>query len=289
MRDPSDRPLIAVAQYAPVKGTIEANRLRSVEWIAEAARKGAGLVVLPECCITGLVFKKRDELMALAEPIDGPTVGAWTKAAAENDIIVIGGMAERDGTGLYNAAVLVKPDGSVQCYRKTHLFGAERSLFDVGDRLVCVDTAWGRIGLAICYDLWFPEISRELALADASLMAVPANWYVPPRQKDEAGGQLPMGFHHAVSAACANEITIACADRTGVEDGLPFLGQSFILGPTGRPLAGPAAAEGDALLIARWEEASIARGQVQSHLGTRRGDLYGRPVDILGHEDGDGT
>jgi predicted amidohydrolase len=282
MREPSDRPLIAVAQYAPVKGSVEANRMRSVEWIAKAARQGAGLVVLPECCITGLVFESRAELMAIAESIEGPTIEAWTKAAAENDIIVIGGMAERDGAELYNAAVFVKPDGSVHRYRKTHVFGAERSLFDLGDRLVCVDTAWGRVGLAICYDLWFPEIARELALADAGLIAVPANWFVPPRQKDETGGQLPMGFHHAVSAACANEIAIACADRTGVENELPFLGQSFILGPTGRPLAGPASAGDDALLLARWEEPGVGRRQVQSHLQTRRGDLYARPVDILG-------
>ncbi len=259
----------------------------SLDWMGAAARKGAKLVVLPECSITGLAFDSRQELEALAEPLDGPTTSSWRRAAAEHDIIVVGGIAERDGTRLHNTAVLVTPDGVVHWYRKTHFFGAERSLFDPGDRLVCVETEWGRIGLAICYDLWFPEIPRALAAADASLLAVPANWFTPPRQLGEASGQLPMGFYHAASAACSNEVTIACADRIGAENGVSFLGQSFIVGPTGRSLTGPASADGEGLLLAVWEEPSVARRHVQSHLDTRRTDLYSKRVVILpGHHAG---
>lgn len=275
-----ERPLIAVVQYAPEWRLVVRNRELSRDRIAAAAERGASLVVLPECCTTGLAFDERADLLELAEPADGPTAPLWSEIARERRIWIVGGIAERDGDGLFNTAVVVGPHGLVCRYRKTHTFGRERNLFDLGETLVSFDTPWGRVGLAICYDLWFPEVARTLALNGAGLIAVPSNWFVPPRQAADADDAAPMAFHLATAAACSNEVTIACAGRTGVENGTRFIGGSFIIGPNGRPLAGPASRTGDEILVARWPDPAETRALVQSHLQTRQPALYAMPVEI---------
>ncbi|QPC94547.1 nitrilase-related carbon-nitrogen hydrolase [Mesorhizobium sp. INR15] len=276
------RPLVAVAQYAPLHGAVSANLGLSLDRIDRAARGKASIVILPECCTTGLVFSDRSQLLAIAETIDGPSVTAWREIAGRLNIYLIAGMAERDGKQLYNTAVIVTPDGTVSHYRKAHVFGRERSLFDLGDQLACIETPWGKVGLAICYDLWFPEVTRALAASGATLVASPSNWSVPPRQSGDAQDAAPMAMHLAMAAACSNEITIACADRTGEEGGVRFLGQSFIVGPNGRLLAGPAGVGNDDCLVAEWPDSALTRTMVQSHMETRREDLYGSEVVTLG-------
>ncbi|MES0110069.1 nitrilase-related carbon-nitrogen hydrolase [Mesorhizobium sp. M0013] len=277
----STRPLISVSQYAPVHGEVTHNLDLSLQKIAEASDRKASIVILPECCTTGLVFGNRADLFDLAEEIDGPSVAAWRSIASRLNIYLIAGMAEREGNRLYNTAVTVAPDGAVLRYRKAHVFGGERSLFDLGDQLACVETPWGRIGLAVCYDLWFPELTRALAKSGATLIASPSNWFVPPRQSSDAPDATPMAIHLAIAAACSNEITVACADRTGEECGVRFLGNSFIVGPNGRLLAGPASASEDDCLVAEWGDASLTRKMVQSHMDTRREQLYDSPVVAL--------
>ncbi|TGS87416.1 hypothetical protein EN817_08330 [Mesorhizobium sp. M3A.F.Ca.ET.174.01.1.1] len=277
------RPLVAVMQYAPEHGAVAANVEMSLQKIANAASRGASVVVLPECCTTGLVYPGRSELFGVAETFEGSAVNAWRKTATELNIHLVAGMAEREGSKLFNSAITVSPDGSAARYRKAHVFGGERALFDLGDQLACVDTPWGRIGLTVCYDLWFPELTRALAKNGATLVASPANWFTPPRQTSDRSGASPMAMHLAIAAACSNEITVACADRTGQEGGVQFLGQSFIVGPNGRLLAGPASPEQDDCLIAEWQDPSATRAMVQSHMETRRDDLYSRGVATLGH------
>ncbi|RWO70143.1 MAG: hypothetical protein EOS17_13775 [Mesorhizobium sp.] len=276
------RPMVAVSQYAPAHGTVATNLALSLVKIDEAARRGASIVILPECCTTGLVFPDRSQLLAIAETIDGPSVKAWCESAMRLNIYLIAGMAERDGEQLYNTAVIATPGGAVLRYRKAHVFGREKSLFDLGDQLACIDTPWGRVGLAVCYDLWFPEVTRALAKSGATLVASPSNWSVPPRQSQDAPNAAPMAMHLAMAAACSNEITIACADRTGEEGGVRFLGQSFIVGPNGRLLAGPAGASSDDCLLAEWPDSALTRTMVQSHMETRRDELYRSQVVALG-------
>jgi len=276
------RPLVAVLQYAPQHAAVAANLELSLRKIEDAGDRGASIVVLPECCTTGLVYSDRGELFDVAETFEGPAVSAWKKAAARLKIYIIAGMAEREGKKLFNAAILASPDGTASRYRKAHVFGDERSLFDLGDELACLDTPWGRIGVAVCYDIWFPELTRALAKNGATLVVSPSNWFVPPRQTSDPSGASPMAMHHAIAAACSNEITIACADRIGEEGGVRFLGQSFIVGPNGRLLAGPGSSADDDCLLAEWPDSSVTRSMVQSHLETRRDDLYSRSVVILG-------
>lgn len=273
---------VAAAQYSPVLGDTRANLDTSLGWIDRAAEGGASLVVLPECCLSGYIFADTDAAAQHATSIDGPAIAAWRARAARHGLTLVAGIIEAADDGLYDSAVVIPPDGEVTTYRKLHLWNSERSLYRPGNRAVIADTPVGRIGLMICYDLWFPELSRTLVLGGAQMIACPANWAGNPRMKAplDAHGQA-MGFHVARSTACVNEVPVIVADRVGQEADLTFLGNSCIVAGTGDIAAGPAPAGTTDLLVA-----DIAlgptRGAGQSHLESRRTDVYA--VQIL--EDG---
>jgi predicted amidohydrolase len=271
---------VACVQMEPRIGQREDNMARSLQHIAEAARAGARLVVLPELCNTGYVFESRAEAFALAETLpDGPSCQAWQAAARDHGVTIVAGITERDGARLYNSAVVIGPDSYIGRYRKNHLWGDENLFFEPGDLGMPVfDIPAGRIACAICYDLWFPEIYRMASLQGADLLCVPTNW-VPMRSQPQ---QLPMMANILVMAgAHANAMFIAAADRVGVERGQLFIGNSLIVGPEGWPLAGPAAADTEDLLIA---DLNLSDARRSKHLNRfnhvlhdRRTDLYGAP------------
>lgn len=270
-------PRIAVAQYAPRLAAREANVATSLARIADAAAAGADVLVLPECCTTGYAFEDRSLLLALAEAVPGPTTERWCAEATRTGLHIVAGIAERTGETLFNTAVVISPEGMAAHYRKIHLWGIERALYRAGDEPVVVPTRWGRLGVLICYDLWFPELVRAVVLAGADLLAVPANWAGNPRMRRpfDAHG-LPMGYHMAVTAACANERPVAVADRIGAEGALRFLGNSCIVGATGEALAGPLGDDEEGLLVADVPMADRGAVVAQSHLLSRRPDVYAR-------------
>jgi predicted amidohydrolase len=223
---------IACIQMQPVIGRVEANVVHSIELINRAAELGAKLVVLPELSNTGYVFKSREEAFAVAEPVQGGrTVKAWSEVAAKHRLHLVAGICERDGDRLFNSAVLIGPAGHIGTFRKVHLWNEENLYFEPGDLGFPVfHTAIGRIGMAICYDGWFPESYRLAALQGADIVCVPTNWVPIPGQ---AEGREAMANILAMAAAHSNSIYIACADRVGTERGQPFEGQSLIVSFTG--------------------------------------------------------
>ena len=275
---------VACVQMEPHVGHKDANVARSLELIGQAAAAGAKLVVLPELCNSGYVFETRDEAFGLAEPVpDGPTCRAWIEAARVHDLFIVAGIAERAGDQLFNAAVMVGPQGYVGTYRKNHLWGAENLYFERGDLGVPVfHTAAGRIAIAICYDIWFPETFRLAALQGADLLCVATNW-VPMAEQPS---HLPvMANVLAMAGAHSNSMFVAAADRVGIERGQPFLGNSVIVSPTGWPVAGPASATGEEMLVADLNLADARRrrhlNQFNQLLRDRRTDVYG---EMLGSE-----
>ena len=267
---------IACAQLAPVLGDLDGNRRRSLRAIDDAAAAGAGLVVLPELCSSGYVFAGRDEAAAAAEPADGPTVTAWAEAAARHRLVVVGGFAEADADDLFNSAVLVDGDGVRAVYRKLHLWDREQLVFSPGGRPPpLVDTAAGRIGVGICYDLMFPELTRRLALDGADVLAFPTNSprLVPPE------GPWPMEVAVAATTAYVNRVFVAVADRCGSERGVEWVGGGVVAGPSGRLLAGPPDRAGGPATVAaecRLDEARDKRwGERNDVLGDRRSDVLG--------------
>ncbi len=267
---------VASAQLGPVLGDATGNRDRAVAALAVAAGQGARLVVLPELCNSGYVFAGAAEAAASAEPIDGPTVRGWVAAAAAHDLVVVGGLCERDADGaLRNSAVVVDPTGVRAVYRKTHLWDREADIFLAGDAPApVIDTALGRIGLAVCYDAAFPEHIRRLALGGADIVAVPMNSPAPPRPTSP----VPIEIAIAMAAANANRVFLVQADRTGEERGVRWAEASVIVDPTGDVLAGPST--GPALLVADIDPGQArdkAWGERNDVFADRREDLYAPP------------
>ena len=180
------------------------------------------------------------------------------------------------------APSLIGPDGYIGTFRKVHLWNEENLFFEPGDLGFPVfHTAIGRIGIAICYDGWFPETFRLCALQGADIVCVPTNWVQNPGQ---AQGREAMANILAMAAAHCNSIFIACADRVGSERGQPFEGQSLIVSYTGWPVVGPASRDTEDILIAEIElgEARRARNwnAFNQVLRDRRSDLYDEMLGI---------
>lgn len=273
---------IACVQMQPAIGEVEANVERSSALIINSAGLGAKVVVLPELANTGYAFATRDEAFALAETIpDGPSIARWQRVASEYKLYLVAGIAERDGTALYDTAVLLGPDGFIGRYRKLHLWDAETLFFEPGNLgLPVFTTPIGRIGLAICYDAWFPETFRLLALQGAELVCVPTNWVRPSKPVIAPQG-MPYSMAHMllIAAAHSNSINIATADRIGIERGQPFEGRSVIVGHSGWPVAGPASYDREELVIGDIDLANAREARAWTKfnqiLRDRRNDLYG--------------
>ena len=269
---------VSCIQFEPVFGAVEENVSRASALIRAAAADGSTLVVLPELANTGYVFETTDEALGLGEPVpDGPTSRTWGALARDLGIHLVAGITEREGDVLYNAALITGPDGYIGTYRKAHLWDRENLFFAKGNLGFPVfDTALGRIGVAICYDGWFPETFRQMALAGAEIVCVPTNWVPMP---DQPAGEAAMANVLHRAAAHSNGIFIACADRVGVERGQPFEGQSLIVGPRGWALAGPASRDRPETLSALVDLGEAARSKdlnsFNSVLRDRRTDVYG--------------
>jgi N-carbamoylputrescine amidase len=118
--------LVACIQMEPIIGEKATNRARSIDFIAAAADRGAELVVLPELANTGYVFKDRAEALGMSEEIPvGETTNIWAEIAAQHNLVVVAGIAERDGATLFDSAVVVGPSGYIGRFRKVHLWGDE--------------------------------------------------------------------------------------------------------------------------------------------------------------------
>jgi len=224
---------VACAQYAIREGDPNHNLERSLHFVGQAATEGADLVVLPELANSGCDLETRDRVLSIAEEIPGgPTVLAWREAAEAAGVCVVGGLLEREGDIVHNSAVILGP-GVAGRYRKTHLWDREKLLYEPGRELPVFDTPLGRIGLLICYDAWFPEAARTLALKGAQILCVPSNApddWVPQHQRR---GDLTMLDVHCIAAANANRVFVAAANRIG--DG--YLGRSCVTDVTGGVLA----------------------------------------------------
>jgi predicted amidohydrolase len=269
---------VACIQMEPVVGEKDRNLARGLEKIEAAAGQGARLIVLPELANSGYVFETRDEAFALAEEIPaGPSCAAWAEAAARHGAWIVAGIAEREGDRLYNSAVLIGPQGHVGTFRKVHLWNEENLFFEPGDLGFPVfRTPIGRIGMAICYDSWFPEAYRLCALQGADIVCVPTNWVPIPGQDPQ---REAMANILCMAAAHSNSIFVAAADRVGTERGQPFIGQSLVVSYTGWPVAGPASATEEEILCADVNLADARRkrnwNEYNQPLRDRRSDVYG--------------
>ncbi len=282
---------IAVAQYAPHVGEADGNRAAAASWATRAAGENVDLLVLPELASSGYVFESEEEAARTAEDaIAGQIVGALSEVCAASGMHCVVGVNESDGGVRYNSAVLLGPRGTLATYRKLHLFHDEQSWFQPGGELPVVDLPFGRVGMVICYDLWFPEAVRSLAVAGAEVVAVPTNWVASFRRQIYDAAGYCQGDIVAMASAAQNGVVMACADRVGIERDVRFLGASVIVAADGWPVAGPAGAEEETLLVADVDLDTVAtarRRTPRNHLiDDRRPDSYNAVVITPPHPPG---
>lgn len=201
---------------------------------AERAREGGDtdvLVVLPELWPVG--FFHFDDYVASAETLEGEVASSVRDAARESRAWVLGGsFVERSSDGLHNTTILIAPDGDlVLTYRKIHLFGyqsAEAELLVPGNEPKIADTPWGRVGVMTCYDIRFPELSRDLVNRGAELLLVVSAW---PAARIEHWRALLR------ARAIENQVWVVATNAAGSDAGVRLGGHSVLVAPDGVVLA----------------------------------------------------
>ncbi len=256
----------------------EKNLEKILDCFESTAGTGAGIVVFPECALTGYCFTGLEEAAPVAEPVPGPASEALAAAAKKLDCTAVVGMLERDGDRIYNAAVVVTPQGIAGTFRKLHLpyLGIDRFVA-LGDKPFPVfETTHGKIGINICFDCSFPEAGRVLKLKGIQLLAIATNW--------------PIGSdswqHTPKVRAAENHFHVVAANRVGEERGFRFVGHSQIVDFTGKTLAEAGETE-ETILLAELDLAGADRNRVVrmpgqwefDRIAARRPEMYGALAD----------
>ena len=221
------------------------NKRRLAEKIRRLAAKGAELVVLQELH-NGLYFCQEEnvETFNQAESIPGPSTEFYGALAKELGVVIVTSLFEHRATGLYhNTAVVLEKDGTIAGkYRKMHIPDDpgyyEKFYFTPGDMgFQPIDTSVGRLGVLVCWDQWYPEAARLMALAGAEILIYPtAIGYDPNDTHDEQERQRMAWQTVQRGHAVANGLSVVTVNRVGDEDGVPFWGTSFVAGPQGELL-----------------------------------------------------
>jgi N-carbamoylputrescine amidase len=225
---------------------LDGNLARAEDAILEAADRGAEIVCLQELFRSPYFCQREDAaLFDLAETIPGPTSERMQKLAADRHVVIVVPLFEKRAPGLYhNSAVVIDRDGAVAGhYRKMHIPDDpgffEKFYFTPGDKgFHAVDTAVGRIGVLICWDQWFPEAARLMALDGAELLFYPtAIAYLDGESDEENAAMRESWVTVQRGHAIANGVFVCAPNRVGREGGLRFWGSSFVADPQGRLLA----------------------------------------------------
>jgi len=243
----------------------KANIKKTLAMVDQAAKKGAQIICTQEM-VTSQYFCQSEEhrFFDLAEPIPGPSTIAFQKAAKKNGVVIIASLFEKRASGLYhNTAAVIDADGTLLgIYRKMHIpddpLFYEKFYFTPGDTgFKAWDTKFGRIGVLICWDQWYPEAARLTAMQGAEILFYPTaiGWH--PSEKSEYGVNQHGAWETIQrSHAVANGCYVAAINRVGHEvidgvggDGLEFWGQTFVAGTSGQILAKASVDKEEALIV----------------------------------------
>lgn len=257
--------ICASIQFNIVIGYIDANLDTVIAALQRVAQQGAKLVVLPEMWSCGYDYRNLSELAK-----ETPRVLQELQSECRKlDLVTVGSLPELvDGT-IYNTAYVVDRGEIVGSYRKLHLFSTMREdqFLGAGNHSLVVDTSVGRLGVAICYDLRFPELFRKLALEGAEIICIPAEW---PKPRQEHWKTLLR------ARAIENQLFVIAANCCGVQGKLDFVGLSQLISPLGNVLQ--IAGEENIELVAKFDfsEKEDYRKKINI-LNDRRADIYGTP------------
>ncbi len=270
-------------------GTPADNLAGALERIAESARRGANLVVLPELFLGPYFCQRRDDPCAKdrAEPVPGPTTQALAAAARQHGVVLVGGSVyEKTADGrFFNTTAVFHPDGALAgVYRKTHIpediLYHEQHYFAPGDTGVrVIDTPAGRVAPLICYDQWYPEAARIATLQGAEILVYPTAIGLIDQSVEEniTGDWEQMWRSAQVGHAAVNNVFVAAVNRVGREGAITFWGGSFVAGPDGAILV-RAGADEEIVLASCALDRVAALQAAWRFLPNRRPETYGKLV-----------
>lgn len=215
--------------------------------MADAAREGAQIVCFQELFRSRYFCQSNDDrFFELAEQVPGPATNKISKMAREKKVVVVASLFEKDGENYFNTACAIDADGKfLGKYRKIHVPNdpanhySEAYYFRPGDLgFPIFNTRYAKIGLQVCWDQWFPEGARALALKGAEIIFYPTAIGWPRKEREEEIGKTEFDAWVTVQRghAISNTVFVAAANRTGLEDHLDFWGGSFVADPLGRVL-----------------------------------------------------
>ena len=266
------------------------NMTKSIAGIRDAASQGAKLIVLQELHRSLYFCQTEDvDVFDLAETIPGPSTDTLGALAKELNVVIVSSLFEKRATGLYrNTAVVLETDGSIAGkYRKMHIPDDpgfyEKFYFTPGDLgFEPIQTSVGKLGVLVCWDQWFPEAARLMAMAGAEILIYPtAIGWDPRDEKDEQTRQKDAWVISQRAHAVANGVPVISCNRVGHEsdpsgqsEGIQFWGNSFIAGPQGEILAEANNSDEQLLVVELDQARSENIRRIWPYLRDRRIDHY---------------
>ena len=255
---------VAAVQFNIVLGEIDQNLSKVEMALDRVAKQGVQLAVLPEMWSAGYDYKRLEKHAAETPRV----IEAVCKLSAQHNMVVVGSLPEEENGKIFNTAYVVDRGVAIGSYRKLHMFSVmgEDRFLTAGDRALVVPTSAGRLGIAICYDLRFPELFRKMALEGAEIICLPSEW---PKPRQEHWRTLLR------ARAMENQLFVAAANCCGIQGKLDFFGMSLLLSARGEVLA--EGGDKDVELIADFDYQEMVdyRAQIRCYVD-RRPEVYGK-------------
>lgn len=263
--------IAAVTCNAPV-GQIDHNLAQTEYWVGQAKAAGADLVCFPELNITG--YGNLAEMAALAQTIPGPATDRLTRMAAENDMVLLAGMAEQNPDGRpFASHGVFWPDGRIGLYRKLHLAPPEQRFYSAGNAVPLFQAKGITFGLQLCYDGHFPGLASAMTAKGAEVLFMP---HASPR--GDAATKHQSWLRHLPARAYDNAVFVVACNQWGANGkGLYFPGNAVVIGPSGMVLRKNVGGTREELLVAdlRAEDLAAVRNHpMRNFFPNRRPELY---------------
>ena len=247
------------------------NLYRMLPWIQKAKKKGADLICFPELNVTG--YSTKPEIKDCAESIPGPISERLLQMADENQIVILAGMVEKDEKGrIFASHLIVTPEALSGVYRKIHIAPPERDMFSSGDSVPLFEVNGIKLGIQLCYDAHFPELSTRMAVEGADIIFMP---HASPRGTPNE--KFNSWMRHLTARAYDNSVFIvACNQVRENQNGLKFPGVAVIIDPSGEVME-KNIGDKDGMIIAdlKGDALEAVRGhRMRYFLPNRRPELY---------------
>ena len=262
---------IAVVMFNSAVGQVRHNLIRMLPWIKKAKKESADLICFPELNVTG--YSTKPEIQGCAESIPGPVSERLVQMAHANQIVILAGMVEKDEKDrIFASHLVVTPENISGIYRKTHIAPPERDIFSPGDSIPLFEVEGVKLGIQLCYDAHFPELSTRMAVDGADIIFMP---HASPRGTPQE--KLVSWLRHLTARAFDNSVFIVACNQNGDNlKGLQFPGVAVIIDPSGDVLKDNISGK-EAMIVADLKAdvlAAVRGHRMRYFLPNRRLDLY---------------